>query len=60
MKNYFVIVHEKTGILLLNSARLPIYWRKNIAKDIAKNHPDYVVRTISIKELKKLLENGSK
>lgn len=58
MKNYYVIVHEKRGTLLLNSAWLPIFWLKKVAEYVAKNHPGYVVKSINSNQLKKIIENG--
>jgi hypothetical protein len=60
MKNYFVIVNEKTGKMLVHSHLLPIFWVRNIAKEQSDRHPGYIVKTINIKELEKLIKNEKK
>jgi hypothetical protein len=54
-KNYFVVVHKKTGEILLDSGRLPIFWMRRVAKEVADNHANYVVKPISIYEFETLL-----
>jgi hypothetical protein len=56
-KNYFAIVHRENGNLLCNRARLPIYYRKDVAIEDCEsfNSKDYIVQPIDIKELERLV-----
>lgn len=54
-KNYFAIVHQESGKLLLKDGRLPIYWRKDVAREEAKDYPGYIVQLVDITQLEKLI-----
>ena len=57
-KNYFAIVNIRTGKLLLNSALLPIYWRQDVAKEVADRYPGYKVVPVSMEQLEFLIKNS--
>lgn len=55
-RNYFIITHRVTGKLLLDSGRLPIFWVRRTAKEVADCHNGYEVRPVSIDDFNKLLK----
>lgn len=57
MTNYYVIVHGKTGRLLVSSSRLPIYWVKRVAKQTADRWPGYVVAKIGSDNLQSVIQD---
>jgi len=54
-KNYFVIVHAKTGEMLLDCGRLPIFWSRKAAKCVADKYHNNVVKPVNIIELERIL-----
>jgi hypothetical protein len=54
-KNYFAIVQQDTGCLLVSDSNLPIYWMRKVAQDVADNFNGYIVRPVNIKQLKQLI-----
>lgn len=58
-KNYFAIVHKKTGNFLLNGATLPIYWLKKVAVEKAKEFPNYIVQPVLVSEIEELVLKGN-
>lgn len=50
-KNVYIIVHRETGDMLVDSARLPIYWKASAAVQKAKRYPAYIVQPISITDI---------
>lgn len=54
-KNVFVIVRAKTGKLISENERLPIFWYKKYADHRAKDFIGVKVISINEKELIKLL-----
>lgn len=55
-KNYFIVVHKVSGEILLDGGRLPIFWMRKVAKQVADNFPGYTVKPVDIKELKSLIK----
>lgn len=55
-KNYFIVVNKVTGELLLDGGRLPIFWMRKVAKQVADNFPGYTIKTVDIKELETLIQ----
>jgi hypothetical protein len=54
--NYYAVINEKTGRLLLSTSRLPIYWVRKVAKQTADRFPGYVVRRIENIHLESIIE----
>ncbi len=53
----YVIVHKVKGSILLESATLPIFWRKKVALQKAIGYPDCEVKRISMSGLIELINN---
>lgn len=51
----YAIVNEKTGALLLEDAKLPIYWYYKVAKQRLKVARGFYIEKIHLKDLRKFI-----
>lgn len=58
-KYYYAIIRNKTGKLITESEKLPIFWSKKNANYRAKDFIDVSVIPISATELATLIKNNS-
>lgn len=54
-KYCYVIAHQETGELLVNSGTLPFYWKRDVAKDVCKGFKNYVVHKIELSKIEDLV-----
>lgn len=54
-KYCYAIVNEKTGALLLEDCKLPIYWNKRVAKERCSLFAGFIVEKVLLKELHKFI-----
>lgn len=54
-KYCYIIVDKENAKILVDSGRLPIYWRKEVAKGVAKDYTGYITHKISLEGLEKLI-----
>jgi len=52
-KYYYAVVKKENGNLLVSDGKLPIYWNKKVAQEMAKEFRDYCVTRISVDNLER-------
>lgn len=56
MATHYVVVNARTGKFLISNSRLPIYWKRNSAKQQANRYPGHTVAKIDSDVLESIIE----